>query len=54
MIEILTAFFDVFYWPIDPANLYFEENPIMICLTAILLCMGISRIFFLLFRGGRS
>lgn len=50
MIEILDLFMDVFFFPVDPAYLDYENNPVMICLTAILVGMGISRIFFELLR----
>lgn len=46
MIEFLDLFMDVFLFPIDPVNLDFENNPIMICLTCILVGMGISRMLF--------
>lgn len=40
----LDQFSDVFLWPVDPANLHFEDNPVMVCLTTILVTMGIARI----------
>lgn len=54
MIELLQSFMDVFLWPMDPANLDLDNNPIMLCLTAILLGIGISRVLFDVLRGLRG
>ena len=53
MIDLLQSFADVFFWPIDPANLNFENNPVMICLSAILLGIGLARVVFQVYRGLR-
>lgn len=51
MLELLNAFADIFFYPVNPEYLDFENNPIMICLTAILLGMGISGMLIKLLRG---
>ena len=51
MLELLNAFADVFFYPVNPEYLDFENNPIMIFLSAILLGMGISGILIKLLRG---
>ena len=43
MIDFLNLFFDVFLFPIDPANLDFENNVIMIILSLCLIGIGFSR-----------
>lgn len=49
MIEFLDAFSDVFLWPVDPQNLNFENNPVMIVLSTILVTMGIVRVLRMIF-----
>lgn len=44
MIDFLNLFFDVFLYPIDPANLDFENNVIMIILSLCLIGIGFSRL----------
>ena len=44
MIDFLNLFFDVFLFPIDPANLDFENNVIMIILSLCLIGIGFSRL----------
>lgn len=51
MLELLNAFADIFFYPVNPEYLDFENNPIMIFLSAILLGMGISGILIKLLRG---
>ena len=51
MLELLNAFADSFFYPVNPEYLDFENNPIMIFLSAILLGMGISGILIKLLRG---
>lgn len=51
MLELLNAFADIFFYPVNPEYLDFENNPIMLFLTAILLGMGISGILIKLLRG---
>lgn len=51
MLDLLNAFADVFFYPVNPEYLDFENNPIMIFLSAILLGMGISGILMKLLRG---
>ena len=51
MLDFLQAFVDVFLYPIDPQNLNFENNPVMIALSAILIGVGLVRVFRDLYRG---
>lgn len=44
MIDFFNLFFDVFLFPIDPANLDFENNVIMIILSLCLIGIGFSRL----------
>ena len=44
MIDFLDLFFDVFLFPIDPVNLDFENNVIMIILSLCLIGIGFSRL----------
>ncbi len=45
MIDFLNLFADVFLFPLDPVNLNFDDNVVMISLSAVLLGMGIVRLF---------
>lgn len=45
MSEFLSAFFDVVMFPVDPVNLNFEDNPIMIILSMIIIGMGVVNLF---------
>jgi len=51
MEQLLTSFFDVFLYPVNPEFLDFENNPIMIFLSMILLGIGIYHIFTRLYYG---
>ena len=44
MIDFLDLFFDIFFFPIDPANLDFENNVVMIILSLCLIGIGFSRL----------
>lgn len=44
MIGFLDLFFDVFLFPIDPVNLNFENNVVMIILSLCLIGIGFSRL----------
>lgn len=45
MNDFLSAFFDVIWFPVDPANLDFESNPIMIILVMCVIGMGVVGLF---------
>lgn len=41
MEEFLTAFFDVFFYPVNPEFLSLEENPVMLLLCMVLIGIGL-------------
>lgn len=41
MDDFLTAFFDVFFYPVNPEFLSFEDNPVMLLLCMVLIGVGI-------------
>jgi len=51
MLDLLNAFADIFFYPVNPEYLDFENNPIMIFLSAILLGMGLFGILIKFLRG---
>jgi len=44
MDDFLSAFFDVFLYPVNPEFLSFEDNPVMLLLCMVLIGMGITGI----------
>ena len=49
MEELLTSFFDVFLFPVNPEYLDFENNPVMLLLCMILIGMGVFGLFMRVF-----
>lgn len=45
MTDFLAAFFDVVLFPVDPVNLDFENNPVMILLTMCVIGIGVVGLF---------
>lgn len=45
MTDFLSAFFDVVLFPMDPVNLDFENNPVMIILVMCVIGMGVVGLF---------
>ena len=51
MSDFLSAFFDVVWFPVDPVNLDFENNPVMIVLVMAVIGMGVVKLFKGVFYG---
>lgn len=51
MSDFIFAFFDVVMFPVDPVNLNFEDNPVMIILSMVIIGMGVVDLFRRCFFG---
>lgn len=51
MEQLVSSFFAVFFFPVNPEFLNFENNPIMVFLSMNLLGIGIYHIFTRLYYG---
>lgn len=43
--EFLDLLFDIFFYPLDPANLILEENPLVLSCLAVLVGMSVFGVF---------
>lgn len=49
--EFLDLLFDVMFYPLDPANLVLDENPLVLSCLVILIGLAVVHIFWRVYYG---